>query len=644
MIINRKILRWTIYIVAAVAFMAVLWTYATPDMPQTTTAISQVAADVQNGLVREINVDGDGRQLTVYYKEPSDKTIESYISGVSSLEEILSAYGIDQSIRAETAVQITYDKPGQFVRWFSPLLSLLSVLIIIGFLYFIYRQSQRNNSQASSFGKSRARLFTSDHPVIKFNDVAGAEEAKEELKEVVDFLKNPERFTRFGARIPKGVLLVGPPGTGKTLLAKAVSGEAGVPFFSIAGSEFVEMFVGVGASRVRDLFEQAKRHSPCIIFVDEIDAVGRHRGAGLGGGHDEREQTLNQILVEMDGFATDQHIIMLAATNRPDILDPALLRPGRFDRRVIIDHPDVKGREEIFKVHMRGKPIGSIVDITMLAKSTPGFSGADIENTVNEAALLAARRNMTGISTVEFQDAIERVQLGPERKSRVISQAERELVAWHEAGHAVVAWFLPDGLPVRKVTIVPRGRTGGVTWFLEDDQRHLTSAKCKAIICTALGGRVAEEIVFNEITTGAQNDLQQITQLAQAMVTQYGMSDKLGLRVYGKKQEAVFLGRDIREQRDYSDALAEQIDMEVRAIIDEAHAETRRLLEQHRDKLDLIATTLLEVETLDMPQFAALMKTGIMPPETQPHNRDRETKPGWRHTSGFDSPPSPAPA
>ncbi len=387
-----------------------------------------------------------------------------------------------------------------------------------------------------------------------------ADEAKEELEEVVEFLKEPEKFVTFGARIPKGVLMVGSPGTGKTLLAKAVSGEAGVPFFSIAGSEFVEMFVGVGASRVRDLFQQAKRNSPCIIFVDEIDAVGRQRGAGLGGSHDEREQTLNQILVEMDGFDTDTHIIILAATNRPDILDPALMRPGRFDRRVVIDRPDVRGREAIFKVHMRGKPIGTDVDITVLAKATPGFVGADIENTVNEGALLAARRNRKSIGMSEFQEAIERVQLGPERKSRILSDEEKEITAYHEAGHALVSHMLPHANTVRKITIIPRGMAGGVTWFLDDDSIFYSRSKFKALIATALGGRVAEEIIFGEITTGASNDLQQVTKMAQAMVTRYGMSDEMGLRVYGDRQEMVFLGREISEQRDYSDAVAEQID------------------------------------------------------------------------------------
>ncbi len=405
----------------------------------------------------------------------------------------------------------------------------------------------------------------------------------------LSFSRNRSKFVTFGARIPKGVLLVGSPGTGKTLLAKAVSGEAGVPFFSIAGSEFVEMFVGVGASRVRDLFEQAKRSSPCIIFIDEIDAVGRQRGAGLGGSHDEREQTLNQILVEMDGFDTDTHVIILAATNRPDILDPALMRPGRFDRRVVIDRPDMRGREAIFRVHVRGKPISSRVDVITLAKATPGFVGADIENTVNEAALLAARRNRKNIGMSEFQEAIERVQLGPERKSRIMTAEEKELTAYHEAGHAIVSHMLPHAQTVRKITIIPRGMAGGVTWYLDEDSFFHTRSSFQAVIASALGGRVAEEIVFGEVTTGATNDLQHVTRTARSMVTQYGMSNGLGLRVYGEKQELVFLGREISEHRDYSDAVAEQIDAEVRQIIDEAHQQAYDLLTQNRDKLELIA-------------------------------------------------------
>jgi cell division protease FtsH len=480
-------------------------------------------------------------------------------------------------------------------------------LLILGAFFFIFRQAQGSNNAAMSFGKSRARMFTGDHPTVTFADVAGVEEAKEELQEVVEFLREPQKFIQLGARIPKGVLLVGTPGTGKTLLAKAVSGEAGVPFFSISGSEFVEMFVGVGASRVRDLFDQAKRHSPCIIFVDEIDAVGRQRGAGLGGSHDEREQTLNQMLVEMDGFDTDTNIIIMAATNRPDILDPALLRPGRFDRRVILDRPDVRGREAILKVHIKGKPLEPNVELSTLARATPGFVGADLENLVNEAAILAARRNRKTISQSEFEEAIERVIAGPERKSRLISVDEKRIIAYHEAGHAVVMSALPDHDPVQKVTIVPRGMAGGYTMALPADDHSVTPRK-KLIseMVALLGGRAAEEIVFDDITSGAGNDIERVTQIARNMVTRLGMSNEMGPMVYGQKEELIFLGREISEQRDYSEAVAEMIDREVRRLVSEAYDEARRILTEYREKLDAVAQRLLEVETISREEFEAI--------------------------------------
>jgi cell division protease FtsH len=471
------------------------------------------------------------------------------------------------------------------------------------------RQAQGNNNQAIAFGKSRARLFSSDKPSITFEDVAGAEESKAELAEVVEFLKEPEKFIQLGARIPKGLLLIGSPGTGKTLLAKAVAGEAAVPFFSISGSEFVEMFVGVGASRVRDLFAQAKHHSPCIIFIDEIDAVGRQRGAGLGGSHDEREQTLNQILVEMDGFDTDTNVIVIAATNRPDILDPALLRPGRFDRRVILDRPDVKGREAIIRIHVRGKPLAPDVDLSVIAKVTPGFVGADIENMVNEAAILAARKNKKSINDRDFQEAIERIVLGPERKSRVIHEQEQRITAYHEAGHAVIGFLLPNTDPVRKVTIIPRGMSGGSTLFMpERDLNYITRSRMKNQIVVALGGRAAEELIFNEITTGAASDLEHVSKLARSMVMRFGMSDKLGPMMFGQKEEMIFLGREISEQRDYSEAVAKEIDDEVRTIVNWAYAEARRLLQEHPDKLETIAKRLLDAETIDGIEFEALMR------------------------------------
>ena len=649
---STKITRLFIYILIAVAIGAILWSYSTSGSSRDEIPISQLAQEIKNGTVEELEVSGDGREVTVQYKDGSRDTAYSQISEVSSLEELLAAYGVSNELYRKDGVTISYERPSQFGGWISLLGIFLPALLIIGFIFIILRQAQGTNNQALSFGKSKAKMFTGDHPTVSFDDVAGCDESKEELEEIVEFLKEPEKYVSFGARIPKGVLLVGAPGTGKTLLAKAVSGEAGVPFFSIAGSEFVEMFVGVGASRVRDLFEQAKRHSPCIIFVDEIDAVGRQRGAGLGGSHDEREQTLNQILVEMDGFSTDIHIIILAATNRPDILDPALMRPGRFDRRVMLDRPDVRGREAIFKVHIRGKPLASNVDLSILAKSTPGFVGADIESTVNESALLAARRDKKEIGMSEFQEAIERVQLGPERRSRIISDEEREITAYHEAGHALVSHFLPHAQAIRKITIIPRGMAGGITWFMEDDMHFYSRSKFNALIATALGGRVAEEIVFGEITTGASNDLQQVTKMARAMVTQYGMSDEMGPRVYGDKQELIFLGREISEQRDYSDAIAEQIDNEVRQFIDSGYKQAAQILTEHRETLDLVAETLLDIETLEADEFVALVE-GRAPeaPESSPtpeHPEESEDEQDeqveWKPPSSLDLPPAPTPA
>ena len=646
---STRLTRWLVYLLIGAAIAAVLWSYSSAPTAKNDIPISQLAQDIQANNVAELIVSSDGREVTVVYENKNRQPARASISDVSSIEELLIAYGISSDSYADDKPIISYERPSQWDGVLNLVGIFLPAILIIGFFYFIFRQAQGTNNQAMSFGKSRARMFTGDHPTVGFEDVAGCEEAKEELQEIVEFLKEPEKFVSFGARIPKGVLLVGSPGTGKTLMAKAVSGEAGVPFFSIAGSEFVEMFVGVGASRVRDLFEQAKRNSPCIIFIDEIDAVGRQRGAGLGGSHDEREQTLNQILVEMDGFDTDTHVIILAATNRPDILDPALLRPGRFDRRVVLDRPDMRGREAIFRVHLRGKPVANAVDVGTLAKATPGFVGADIENTVNEAALLAARRNKKAIGMHEFQEAIERVQLGPERKSRIMSPEEKELTAYHETGHAMVSHFLPHAQTLRKVTIIPRGMAGGVTWYMDEDTSFLTRSKFKAMIATALGGRVAEEIVFGEITTGASNDLQQVTRMARAMVTQYGMSNELGLRVYGEKQELVFLGREISEQRDYSDAIAEQIDAEVRRIIDEAHHLATEILTQNRDKLDLISQKLLEVETLEGAEFVALVEGKDVPTSAPSSGSTRMSTPktaetGERPRPALDLPPSPSPA
>jgi cell division protease FtsH len=571
--------------------------------------INELAGQIKNGDVKRIVVENDNRLRVIYSDGDAATPIErtAQKENGETLIQQLVALGVSAEQLAASNVQIEVRPPSSWMTVLSVLGYVLPFLLL-GFLFWwIFRQAQGSNNQAMSFGKTRARMFSGENPTVTFDDVAGADESKEELKEVVEFLREPQKFIQLGARIPKGVLLVGPPGTGKTLLAKAVSGEAGVPFFSISGSEFVEMFVGVGASRVRDLFDQAKRHSPCIIFVDEIDAVGRQRGAGLGGSHDEREQTLNQMLVEMDGFDTDTNVIIMAATNRPDILDPALMRPGRFDRRVTLDRPDVKGREAILKVHIKGKPLDPAADLASLARATPGFAGADLENLVNEAAILAARRNKKSIGQPELEEAIERVVMGPERKSRLISDEEKRIIAYHEAGHAVVANAIAEADPVQKVTIVGRGQAGGVTWFRPDEDRILMSRKkMMATLAYALGGRAAEELVFDDITSGASNDIEQVTRMARAMVTRLGMSSELGPMVYGQAQELVFLGREISEQRDYSDDVANQIDREVRKIVEESYGQARAILAQYRDKLDEIATKLLEVETLTREDFEAI--------------------------------------
>ena len=510
---------------------------------------------------------------------------------------------------------------------FSILISFLPLILFGGILIFMMRQAQGGANNAMGFGKSKAKRFVGAKATVTFEDVAGVTEAKQELEEVVEFLKNPERFLALGARIPRGVLLVGPPGTGKTLLARAVAGEAGVPFFSISGSEFVEMFVGVGASRVRDLFDQAKKHSPCIVFVDEIDAVGRHRGAGLGGGHDEREQTLNQILVEMDGFDTSTNVIVLASTNRPDILDPALLRPGRFDRRVVLDNPDISGRKAILEVHSKGKPLEKEVELEKIAKQTPGFSGADLANLVNEAAILAARRGAKKIGLASLVESIDRVIAGPARKSKVITEEEREITAFHEAGHAVVAHNIPAADPVHKVSIISRGQMGGYTRYLPEKDRYLqTKAQFKAYIAAAMGGRVAEKLKFGEITTGASNDIQVATNMAKEMVTTYGMSEKLGLRSYGRKQETVFLGRDGTEQRDYSGKTEEVIDEEINLLLIEGEKEAEKILKKNSDQMEKLAKYLLDYETIDEEELMKLLAgEDVSPPlvgETLAHSGD----------------------
>jgi cell division protease FtsH len=643
-------------IIYLLLFIAII-TLVIYNFQQNTTAsesltINQLSADIQAGKVSRV-IEDDNR-LRVIYNEGVERASQKEAN--ATLVEQLIQFGVTSEQLSSQNVLIEIKAPSPWLGILTALGYILPFLILIGVFVFVFRQAQGSNNAAMSFGKSRARMFTGEQPKVTFEDVAGVEESKEELKEVVEFLREPEKFISLGARIPKGVLLVGPPGTGKTLLAKAVSGEAGVPFFSISGSEFVEMFVGVGASRVRDLFDQAKRHSPCIVFVDEIDAVGRQRGAGLGGSHDEREQTLNQMLVEMDGFDTDTNVIVVAATNRPDILDPALLRPGRFDRRVVLDRPDVRGREAILRVHSKGKPLAPDVDLKVLARSTPGFVGADLENLVNEAAILAARRNKKVIAQIELEEAIERVIAGPERKSRLISEDEKRIVAYHEAGHAVVGNSLPEADPIHKVTIVPRGMAGGFTMSLPDEDRILMSRKkLFAEMVTLLGGRAAEEIVFDDITSGASNDIERVTRLARTMVTRLGMSDELGPMVYGQKEELIFLGREISEQRDYSESVAEKIDQEVRQLVNEAYAKSRELLSQYREKLDAVAFRLLEVETIGREEFEALFpppypKKTYTPVPRSMHRLSAEQKRKLPEgsetptTQSPDAPPAAAPA
>jgi cell division protease FtsH len=562
-----------------------------------------------------------GNTLTV---TPTDTTKPTYTVTTPGLDGVTYNALADIQKYAELGNHpfdvSNYDvKPTADNSWVGLVLTgLLPLIVIGGFIYFMMRQAQGTNNQALSFGKSRARMFLGNKQVVTFADVAGVDEAKTELQEVVEFLKYPEKFNTLGARIPRGVLLVGPPGTGKTLMARAVAGEAGVPFFSISGSEFVEMFVGVGASRVRDLFDQAKRNSPCIVFVDEIDAVGRQRGAGLGGSHDEREQTLNQILVEMDGFDTNTNVIVVAATNRPDVLDPALLRPGRFDRQVILDRPDMKGRTAILRVHTKGKPLDKTIVVEDLARQSPGFSGADLANLVNEAAILAARRNRKTIGMSEFQEALERIVAGPERKSRVISDAEKLVIAYHEGGHAVVQRILPKCDPVNKVTIISRGMALGYTMALPTEDRYLQSkSEFEDKIAGLLGGNVSERLVFGDTTTGSSNDIEKATDLARRMVTEFGMSDRLGPLSFGKRDELVFLGREIGEQRNYSDEIAKQIDEEVRAIIDRAYERATQVLETHRDRLEALASKLIAEETVDSEAFESLFSD--LPPKEDLH-------------------------
>lgn len=564
--------------------------------------ITEMAIRPENGTYR---VDG-----VLANPAPGQESNKFFTNVPLTQSDIISL--IEQKID-EQKVKIVEVNPAEGNSiWLTFLTSIIPFVIIFILFFFLLNNAQGGGSRVMNFGKSRAKLYNEEKKRVTFDDVAGADEEKAELEEVVDFLKDPRKFNAVGARIPKGVLLVGPPGTGKTLLARAVAGEAGVPFFSISGSDFVEMFVGVGASRVRDLFENAKKNAPCIIFIDEIDAVGRQRGAGLGGGHDEREQTLNQLLVEMDGFGGNEGIIMVAATNRPDILDPALLRPGRFDRQITVDRPDIKGREAVLKVHARNKPLGDDVKLDVIARGTSGFTGADLENLLNEAALMTARKNKKMINMVEVDEAIDRVIAGPAKKSRVVSEDERRLVAFHEAGHTIIGYHLKNAEMVHKVTIIPRGQAGGYTVFLpKEDRFFATKTDLLDKITGLLGGRVAEEIVLGDISTGAHNDFQRATAIARSMITEYGMS-RLGPMQFGKAQGQVFLGRDYGTERNYSDKIAYEIDQEMQNIINECYEKCRDLLTKHRDQLDLIATTLLRVETLDSEQIKQLIETGKM--------------------------------
>ena len=559
---------------------------------------STLVNNVQEGKVKTVEVKGTDAVATDTGNTKHNVTVPDCSGG-----------GVCWATSLAGQADIKFDTNSSGTYLLSVLLpNIILVVLIAAFMWWVLRQTQSGNNQAISFGRSRARLIAGDKPAITFADVAGVDEAKQELSEIVEFLKYPEKFVALGARIPKGVLLVGPPGTGKTLLSKAVAGEAGVPFFSISGSEFVEMFVGVGASRVRDLFDQAKKNSPCIVFVDEIDAVGRQRGAGLGGGHDEREQTLNQLLVEMDGFDTNTHVIVIAATNRPDVLDPALLRPGRFDRHVTLDRPDIKGRRSILDVHARNKPLDSTVDLDVLARQTPGFSGADLANLINEAAILAARANKKVIGMDELEEAIARVIAGPERKSRRISEHEKEVIAYHETGHALVMKALPHADPVHKVSIISRGMALGWTLSLPAEDKYLISKdELMDQIAGIMGGRVAEEIVFGDVTSGAENDIQKATQMARRMVTQWGMSEKLGTVAMGHKEELVFLGRDLGEQRNYSEEIAAVIDEEIRAIINHGYQAAKVILTAQRGKMDAVVEQLKIVETLDGKQLDEIL-------------------------------------
>ncbi len=614
--------RGVVYLLLLVVFVGLIFTlsksYSGFGSGPAEKSYADMIRAANNGEVVSSTASGSSNEI-----DWSDKSGHQYKTVVNT-----DLAKLDSDLQQK--LNITYKSQSSSSLFLSILPNIIFLVLIGAFMWYMLRQTQSGNNQAMSFGRSRARMLAGDKPLISFSDVAGVEEAKQELSEIVEFLKFPDKFTALGARIPKGVLLVGPPGTGKTLISKAVAGEAGVPFFSISGSEFVEMFVGVGASRVRDLFDQAKKNSPCIVFVDEIDAVGRQRGAGLGGGHDEREQTLNQLLVEMDGFETSTHVIVIAATNRPDVLDPALLRPGRFDRHVTLDRPDIKGRLAILQVHAKNKPLDPKVNLEVLAKQTPGFSGADLSNLINEAAILAARANHKMIEMEEMEESIIRVMAGPERKSRVISEKEKNIVAYHEIGHALVAKSLPNADPVHKVSVISRGQALGWTAYLPEEDRYLASkGELEDRIAMALGGRVAEEVMFGEITSGAGDDIRRVTDIARKMVTELGMSTRLGPRAFGQREEMVFLGRDLGEQRNFSDATAGQIDEEIHSIVDAGYKRAKEILTRRKADMIKLAEYLKEVETIDGDDLDKILR-GETPTPSGPsiteQARTREAK------------------
>jgi cell division protease FtsH len=643
---HKTLLLWVLLIVMFLA----IWQVLQPGERKAQVAFSEFVALVHSGNVKDVRI--KDHEYTFTKIDGSGKTTTTETLGPiadQKLVDDLEAADKDKGWTPNKEFKVFFEKEDSTPFWSSTLVTLLPMLFI-GIMFFLFmRQLQAGGGKAMSFGKAKARMLSDSQNKVTFADVAGIDEAKDEVEEIIAFLKDPKKFQRLGGRIPKGVLLIGPPGTGKTLLARAIAGEAGVPFFSISGSDFVEMFVGVGASRVRDLFEQGKKHAPCIIFIDEIDAVGRHRGAGLGGGHDEREQTLNQLLVEMDGFESNDGVIIIAATNRPDVLDPAILRPGRFDRRITVPRPDVRGREEILRVHAKRTPLSPDVDLEVLARGTPGFSGADLENLVNEAALLAARQDKDALNMVDFELAKDKVYMGTERRSMVISDEEKRTTAVHEAGHTLISVLISHQDPVHKVSIIPRGPALGVTWYLPKDDRHnLSKEQAESNIAVALGGRIAEEIMFGRMTTGAGNDIEKATEIAHKMVCEWGMSEKLGPLAYGKKEESIFLGRDYGQRtQDYSEQTAQEIDQEVRAIVQRQYVRVKHLLTDGRDKLQSLADALIERETLDSEEIAAVLEGRELPKRERVviptyAEKDKAGKEKRRVASIFGGPPKPA--